>query len=67
MADVEIMGFGRSEPIATHTVRDTLRVAEVFGPAIQGDNLPAITSFGGPPFVQIGAPRTVSATLVFGF
>ena len=27
----------------------------------------APTSFGGPPFVQIGAPRTISATLVVGF
>ena len=26
-----------------------------------------ITAFGAPPFVQIGAPRTVSATLVMGF
>jgi iron complex outermembrane receptor protein len=27
----------------------------------------AITSYGGPPFVQIGAPRTVSATITVGF
>jgi iron complex outermembrane recepter protein len=27
----------------------------------------AITAYGAPPFVQIGAPRTVSATLVVGF
>jgi iron complex outermembrane receptor protein len=26
-----------------------------------------ITGFGGPPFVQIGAPRTISATLTVGF
>ena len=26
-----------------------------------------VTSYGGPPFVQMGAPRTVSATLVVGF
>jgi iron complex outermembrane receptor protein len=26
-----------------------------------------ITAFGAPPFVQIGAPRTISATLVMGF
>ena len=26
-----------------------------------------ITAYGGPPFVQIGAPRTISATLVVGF
>ena len=25
------------------------------------------TAFGGPPFVQIGAPRTISGTLVIGF
>jgi iron complex outermembrane receptor protein len=27
----------------------------------------AITSYGSPPFVQIGAPRTISGTLVVGF
>ncbi len=27
----------------------------------------AITGYGAPPFVQIGAPRTISATLVLGF
>ncbi|HYD38738.1 MAG TPA: TonB-dependent receptor, partial [Allosphingosinicella sp.] len=27
----------------------------------------AITAYGAPPFVQIGAPRTISATLVVGF
>lgn len=27
----------------------------------------ATTGFGGPPFVQIGAPRTISGTLVVGF
>jgi iron complex outermembrane receptor protein len=26
-----------------------------------------IGNLGGPPFVQIGAPRTISATLVVGF
>ena len=26
-----------------------------------------ITAYGAPPFVQIGAPRTISATLVVGF
>ncbi|HEX8620636.1 MAG TPA: TonB-dependent receptor [Allosphingosinicella sp.] len=26
-----------------------------------------ITGYGAPPFVQIGAPRTISATLVIGF
>jgi len=26
-----------------------------------------ITSYGSPPFVQIGAPRTISATLTMGF
>ena len=30
-------------------------------------NPPTGTSFGNPPFVQIGAPRTVSATIVVGF
>ncbi len=37
MVDVDIMGYGQREPLATHTVRDTLRVAEVFAPAIQGE------------------------------
>jgi iron complex outermembrane receptor protein len=27
----------------------------------------AVTAFGAPPFVQIGAPRTVSGTLTIGF
>lgn len=27
----------------------------------------AVTGYGNPPFVQIGAPRTVSASLVIGF
>jgi iron complex outermembrane receptor protein len=31
------------------------------------NNSGTITGFGGPPFVQIGAPRTVSATLTVGF
>jgi iron complex outermembrane receptor protein len=31
------------------------------------NNAGVATSFGGPPFVQIGAPRTVSATLTVGF
>ena len=26
-----------------------------------------VTNFGGPPFVQIGAPRTISGTLTFSF
>jgi iron complex outermembrane receptor protein len=30
-------------------------------------NSGTITNFGGPPFVQIGAPRTISATLTVGF
>ncbi|HYE28006.1 MAG TPA: TonB-dependent receptor [Allosphingosinicella sp.] len=35
--------------------------------AITRNNSGTITAFGGPPFVQIGAPRTISATLVVGF
>ena len=34
---------------------------------INRGNNGAVTSFGGPPFVQIGAPRTISGTLVVGF
>jgi iron complex outermembrane receptor protein len=28
---------------------------------------PNLGNFGNPPFVQIGAPRTISATLTVGF
>jgi iron complex outermembrane receptor protein len=34
---------------------------------ITRNNSGTATSFGGPPFVQIGAPRTISATLTVGF
>jgi iron complex outermembrane receptor protein len=36
-------------------------------PAVTRANSGTITNFGGPPFVQIGAPRTISATLTVGF
>jgi iron complex outermembrane receptor protein len=35
--------------------------------SITRNNSGVITAYGGPPFVQIGAPRTISATLVVGF
>jgi len=35
--------------------------------AITRANNGTITAYGAPPFVQIGAPRTISATLVVGF
>jgi iron complex outermembrane receptor protein len=34
---------------------------------ITRNNAGAITAYSAPPFVQIGAPRTISATLVMGF
>ncbi|MEA3065031.1 MAG: iron complex outerrane recepter protein [Sphingomonadales bacterium] len=34
---------------------------------ITRNNAGAITAYSAPPFVQIGAPRTISATLVVGF
>jgi iron complex outermembrane receptor protein len=35
--------------------------------SITRNNSGVITAYGAPPFVQIGAPRTISATLVVGF
>lgn len=35
--------------------------------SITRNNAGVITAFGGPPFVQIGAPRTISGTLTVGF
>jgi iron complex outermembrane receptor protein len=35
--------------------------------SVTRNNSGVITAYGGPPFVQIGAPRTISATLVVGF
>lgn len=35
--------------------------------SVTRNNSGTATAFGAPPFVQIGAPRTISATLVVGF
>jgi iron complex outermembrane receptor protein len=35
--------------------------------SVTRNNAGVATSFGGPPFVQIGAPRTISGTITVGF
>ena len=66
-----IMGWRRPTSSSTSTICSTNSMsagsAVGLNQTITRYNNGAITAYSAPPFVQIGAPRTISATLVVGF
>jgi iron complex outermembrane receptor protein len=68
---LEQVGLARTYvQVNVYNLFDQFYVGGFGGGLFQNNGLsatPTATTFGNPPFVQIGAPRTVSATLVVGF